>query len=260
MPVGGGFPAWTRWSLALFECSPTVARFMENNSNPFKAFVAPFGAFILVGAAGSLAEHVFKGSDSLLITGTQYWVYPLQALICGAIIAWFWPIYSFGHVRKYGFTIAIALIVLGIWIAPQILIAPLFHLPPRNVGFDPTLFSNNPTLFTTVLGLRFLRLVLVVPLMEEIFWRGFLLRDFIDNQDFTRVPFGTYTRNSCLFVALAFALAHWGPDFVPALITGVLYNWVAYRTRSLASCVVAHSITNLILGAYIMQTKQWGFW
>jgi membrane protease YdiL (CAAX protease family) len=39
-----------------------------------------------------------------------------------------------------------------------------------------------------------------------------------------------------------------------------LYNLVAYRTRSLASCVVAHAVTNLLLGLWIMATRQWGFW
>ena len=228
----------------------------SNYSKAFKAFVSPFGAFMVLLALGSLVEYAFKGSTSLLVTATRYWVFPLQTLVCGIIVARFWGAYSFGKVREIGFTIAIAVLVLALWISPQVVL----HLPPRLVGFDPTLFSYNPALLSGVLGMRFLRLVIVVPLMEEIFWRGFLLRDFIDNEDFTKVPFGTYTRNSCLFVAIAFALAHWGPDFIPALITGALYNWVAYRTRSLASCVVAHSITNLLLGVYIMETKQWGFW
>src|SRR6266576_3557256 len=39
-----------------------------------------------------------------------------------------------------------------------------------------------------------------------------------------------------------------------------LYNVVAYRTQSFASCVLAHAVTNLLLGLWIMQTRQWGFW
>ena len=57
-----------------------------------------------------------------------------------------------------------------------------------------------------------------------------------------------------------FGLAHCGPDFVPALACGALFNWIAIRTRSLSACVLAHAVTNLLLGFYIMTTRQWGFW
>ena len=43
-------------------------------------------------------------------------------------------------------------------------------------------------------------------------------------------------------------------------MTGVLYNWVAIRTKSLPTCILAHALTNLLLGVYVMQTRQWGFW
>ena len=45
-----------------------------------------------------------------------------------------------------------------------------------------------------------------------------------------------------------------------ALLTGALYNLVAYRTKSLGACVLAHAVTNLLLGLWIMSTRQWGFW
>jgi CAAX prenyl protease-like protein len=231
---------------------------MESRNPPYQAFIAPFAAYILLFGVGWLVQNLFKGSQSLLVTSPQYWVFPLQALVCGGVLAWFWRNYTFGPFRamSLGFTVAIALLVLGIWISPQ----ELFHFAPRKDGFDPTIFAQNPGLYGGVLGLRFLRLVVVVPLMEEVFWRGFLLRDFIDNSDFTKVAFGTFTPTSCVIVAGAFALAHWGPDFIPALVTGFLFNWVAYRTRSLGCCVLAHAITNLLLGCYILHTQQWGFW
>jgi len=49
-------------------------------------------------------------------------------------------------------------------------------------------------------------------------------------------------------------------DWPAALITGLAYNFIAFRTRSLTSCVIAHVVTNAFLGAYIMATRQWGFW
>ena len=97
------------------------------------------------------------------------------------------------------------------------------------------------------------------PLVEEIFWRGFLLR-FLINEDFERVAFGTFSWLSFAVVAIAFALSHTRADWVAGLITGMLYNVVAYRTKSLMTCVLTHAVTNLLLGLWIMKTAQWGFW
>jgi membrane protease YdiL (CAAX protease family) len=55
-------------------------------------------------------------------------------------------------------------------------------------------------------------------------------------------------------------LSHSQADWAAAVITGALYNLVAYRTKSLSSCILTHAGTNLLLGLWIMQTRQWGFW
>lgn len=217
---------------------------------------------MLLLATNPLVSRLATGADSLLATAPQHFVYPLQTLVCGALLLFFWKRYELGPVLKMSLTLAVSFLIFVIWISPQ----TLFHFAERRTGFDPTVFQNQRPLFVAVLSLRFLRLVFVVPLLEEIFWRGFLLRDLID-RDFKKVPFGEFTLPSCALVTLLFGLAHWGSetwrpgfDFIPALCAGALFNFVAYRTRSLSSCVVAHAVTNLLLGIYIMQTRQWGFW
>jgi uncharacterized protein len=113
--------------------------------------------------------------------------------------------------------------------------------------------------------MRFLRLVVVVPFLEEIFWRGFLMR-FLISEPFEKVPFGTFQMKAFLITTLAFGLAHYGnqtlpgQDFYSALICGIIFNAVACLTKSLGSCIFVHAVTNLFLGIYIMKTKQWGFW
>jgi CAAX prenyl protease-like protein len=61
-------------------------------------------------------------------------------------------------------------------------------------------------------------------------------------------------------VVILFAFVHSFEDFFGAIVAGVIYNLVALTTRSLGACVVAHAVTNLLLGIYVLQTKQWGFW
>ena len=227
-----------------------------------KAYIAPFAAFMLLLAAIPLLPMLAPNAGSILSTAPQHVLFPLQTLICGALLLVYWKSYALQRPAGIGFTLAIAILIFAIWISPQW----LFLAPRRFEGFDPTLFQTRPAVYAAVLALRFLRLVVVVPLLEEIFWRGFLLRDFID-RDFKKVPFGTFSPFSFGAVTLLFAFAHWGsngwrpgPDFIPALFAGTLFNVVAYRTRSLSSCVIAHAATNLLLGLYIMQTRQWGFW
>ncbi len=116
-----------------------------------------------------------------------------------------------------------------------------------------------PGFASWMLAARFARLVLVVPLVEEIFWRGFLLR-YLVREDFTTLPFGSSNRTSFWIVVVAFTLVHAQSDWPAAFLTGILLNLIAVRTRSLAVCVMAHATANLALGLYICATRQWGFW
>lgn len=195
------------------------------------------------------------GRAEFFLDKPQFWIFPLQTIVCGAMVACGWRRYGMGVPRDTALTIGVAVFVLALWISPQV----VFGAPPRLEGFDPTVFPVGSGLYWATLVFRFIRLVLVVPLVEEILWRGFLLR-YLINEDFETVPFGSFSWFSFGVVTLAFMAEHQRPDWIPALITGALYNWLAVRTRSLSSCVLAHAVTNLLLGVYILKTGQWGFW
>lgn len=211
--------------------------------------MAVFGLLLGVTGAGNRPETVSW------LSYPAYWTYPVQTLVCGALLWWFWSDYQLGRPAKVWFALLIGVGVFVLWIAPQ----QFFGLEPRRVGFDPDIFAAQPGLYWGTVALRFLRLVIVVPLIEEIFWRGFLLR-YLINERFTTVAMGTFSWLSFVVVTVAFGFAHSRDDWAAALVCGALYNLVAYRTGSLASCVVAHATTNLLLGIWIMQTRQWGFW
>ncbi len=219
-----------------------------------KAYLGPFAVFLGLIALGELVAHLGHGFAYWPLATPRYWVYPLQTLVCGALLVRYWREYSMEKPRGIGFTTAIGVLVLAIWIAPQVLGLAASRLE----GFEPHFFEGDAA-YAVNLGLRFLRLVIIVPLVEEIFWRGFLLRYVID-QDFTKVPFGTFEWKSFAIVTIGFCLEHQMADWPAAIAAGALYNLVAYRTRSLSACVLAHAITNLLLGFYVLQTKQWGFW
>jgi CAAX prenyl protease-like protein len=216
------------------------------------AFTAPMVLFLLL---LGLRDGLTNIGGPFWISSAEYWIYPAQTILCGGLVFWFWSEYELQALRRLGFGVAIGLLVFVLWISPQ----AFFGFPPRLSGFDPTIFANRVWGYWFTIFFRFLRLVIVVPLVEEIFWRGFLLRFLVDER-FEQVPIGKFSWTSFAIVTLAFGFSHPRADWPAAIATGMLFNWVAYRTKSLSTCVVTHALTNLLLGMWIMQTGQWGFW
>ena len=108
------------------------------------------------------------------------------------------------------------------------------------------------------LAIRTLGTSLIVPIVEELFWRGWLMRWLID-KDFLKVPLGKYVPSAFWIVALLFASEH-GGYWEVGLAAGIIYNWWIIRTRNLADCILAHLVTNAILAAYVIAAGQWQYW
>jgi CAAX prenyl protease-like protein len=216
------------------------------------SYVLPFFAFA---AFLALVQFTHGLSDAFWAKHAEFWIYPLQTVVCGGIVVFFWRDYFLGAPRRASIAVGVGLLIFIIWITPQIFL----RQPPRLDGFNPTLVASNPAAYWFTVVFRFLRLVVVVPLVEEIFWRGFLLR-YLINQEFERMPVGAFSWFSFAIVAVIFMLSHATPDWPAAIISGALFNCVAYWTRSLSACVLCHAVANLSLGLWIMNTQQWGFW
>lgn len=233
---------------------------MSDSSPAEKAFFAPLIVFLGVMLCSQLLSGIFDGRAFWVFSKPQYWVHPAQVLICGVLLARWWRHYEWRPPQRVLFTVFIGVLALVLWVSPLAYIVEHFFPKQRRVpGFDPAFFGADSWPYYLNLGIRFVRLVIIVPLVEEIFWRGFLLRWLIDS-DFLKVPFGAFQWKSFSIVTLLFMLEHTPPDWPAALLTGVLFNLVATHTRSLSSCVLVHAITNLLLGIYILQTGKTGFW
>src|ERR1019366_4480059 len=106
--------------------------------------------------------------------------------------------------------------------------------------------------------LRSISSAILIPILEELFWRGWLMRWLID-KDFLNVPLGKYAPSAFWILALLFASEH-GPFWEVGLAAGIVYNWWIVRTRNLADCILAHGITNAVLCVYVLATGQWQYW
>ena len=100
-------------------------------------------------------------------------------------------------------------------------------------------------------------MVILVPLIEELFWRSFLIR-WLVNPDFCKVPIGRVTPLAAGITSVVFAFSH--PEWLPALLTGLLWAWLLWQTRSVSACVLSHAVANLALGLHVITTGDWKFW
>jgi len=104
---------------------------------------------------------------------------------------------------------------------------------------------------------RMIGAIIVIPIMEELFWRSFLIRYLID-PGFKSVPIGKFSWLSLIATVVLFGVEH--NQWLPGIIAGIIYTLLLYRTKSLFACIVAHSVTNLALGVYVLFTHQWIYW
>ena len=111
---------------------------------------------------------------------------------------------------------------------------------------------------TLVLILRAVRASIIVPIIEELFWRAWLMR-WIILPDFEKIPLGTYSAKAFWLVAVLFASEH-GSYWEVGLAAGILYNWWMLKTKSLGDLILAHAVTNACLSAYVVFAGHWEYW
>lgn len=157
-------------------------------------------------------------------------------------------------------SIALGLAVCVLWVAPDALVpAWRSHWLFQNSITGRLKTSIPPGEFTPLmLALRTARAALLVPVIEELFWRGWLPR-WLQDTKFNRIPLGQYTPFVFWSTAVLFALEH-GPFWEVGLLCGIIYNWWMRRTRSLGDLVLVHAVTNLALSLYVIGTGRWTFW
>lgn len=123
-----------------------------------------------------------------------------------------------------------------------------------SVGFDPGDDAGIDWLWVAV---RLAGATLVVPLMEELFWRSFIMR-WITHQNFLAVNPAHVGLKAFCITAVLFAVAH--NLWLAGLFAGAVYSLLYIRSGTLWSPIIAHAITNGLLGVWIIYTGNWSFW
>ena len=122
-------------------------------------------------------------------------------------------------------------------------------------GFRPV--TANGGIDWPLAAARFAILAAVVPLMEELFWRSFLMR-WIDARDFLALDARRVSRIALILSSALFATEH--SLWIPGLIAGLAFAGLYIKTNNLWAPLVAHSVTNATLGIWILATGSWHLW
>jgi uncharacterized protein len=125
---------------------------------------------------------------------------------------------------------------------------------------DPTSAFTSRAGLWSFIAIRWAGASLVVPFMEELFWRDFLWRSIAAPADFKLAKIGEWDRGiPILIVTLLFCSVHLN-QWVTALVWGGMIGTLLLTTRSLGACIVMHGVTNFLLGAYVLIWHDWWFW
>jgi len=131
----------------------------------------------------------------------------------------------------------------------------LKSLGPRS-AFNPLEELKDQSLLAYgFLTVRFFGLVLVVPVIEEFFLRGCVMR-YVVSERFWEVPFGNVNRAAVIAGTLIPVLMH-PQEALAAAIWFSAVTWLMIRSRNIWDCVLAHAVTNLLMGIYVIASGQW---
>ena len=214
--------------------------------------VLPFVAFMaLLGLRGAAPADGSWGFD-------PRWIYAVTVLVVGGLLLAFRHDYgelsrqTLPEVRQALMAAAVGLVVFVLWIH---LDAPWMTLGDATASFVPLRLDGS--LDGPLVAVRWIGATLMVPVMEELFWRSFLMR-WIQRPGFLGVDPMRVGPRAIVLSTFLFVLAH--PLWLAATIAGLAYAALYVATGRLWNAVIAHAVTNGALGVWVVVTRSWAFW
>lgn len=199
------------------------------------------------------------------------WKYAVRSVACLALLFWLKPWRGYGPLRWSHLPLAFAagVVVFVVWIGPETGWFSRFPVLQRAYlrwGIMPmgklpeplTSFPYAPETCGWPLAIaRLLGSALVIGTIEEFFWRGFLYR-WMFARDFMKVDLGKLHWGFLVAVSVVFGLEH--DRWLVGVAAGLIYGWVAVRTRDIWAAAIAHIVTNFVLGVYVLLFGAYRFW
>ncbi len=215
-----------------------------------RARIMPFAGFILL----MMAEPGLKAGFAMVGLSPQ-WSYVVRTLVAVGWLACYrqhYPeLWQLPTLRQCLWALASGLLVFAVWILPY----PEWLGNKLMGSFAPPAMQSYTDIF--LLTFRWAGSALVVPVIEELFWRSFLMRK-LDDSDFNTVSPMTVTTYAVIISSVLFAVEH--QLWFAGLVAGLVYAWLYRRFEVLWVAVLAHMTTNAVLGLWVIYAGQWRYW
>ncbi len=184
------------------------------------------------------------------------WLYAVKVSVVAAALLYFWN----GYAEVNGVRLSMREGWIALWVGGIVFVAWI-HLDGgwatlgQSKGYDPR--DADGRIIWLMAFIRLLGASVVVPVMEEIFWRSFVMR-WIQRQDFLQLEPHLTGFNALLISSALFAIEH--HQWAAGVMAGLAYGWLYVRTGNLWTAIIAHGVTNFLLGVWVLYTGQWQFW
>ena len=179
------------------------------------------------------------------------WLYPMQVITTSVAL---WSFRQCYHplTRTWSWhAIGLGTVVFGVWLVLE----PAEH--HRTLDVAARLATLPSGLGIVWVGFRVLGSVLIVPVAEELAFRGYVLPKLVA-YDFATVRPGQFTLLACLISSVLFGLLH--GRWLAGTLAGIGYALALRQRGQLADAVVAHMTTNALLAAYVLSHQRWSLW
>lgn len=220
--------------------------------------ILPFTIFMAFIGAEGLARYLMgKGLFNIQSSDIGL-LYPVKVLVVTCILICFWKNYTeiqwedLTDIKNNLLSVFSGLLIFILWINLDL----TFATQGTPSGYNPKQFEAT-SLRLFMVAVRLTGAVLLVPIMEELFWRSFLIR-YVISSNFSKTPIGMFTWPSFLVTSVLFGLEH--HYILAGIAAGIIFNLLLYYTKSISQCIFSHTVANLALGIYVLQTGQWRFW
>lgn len=149
-----------------------------------------------------------------------------------------------------------------VWVGLSILDKNTLNLggfSPQREAFNPfEQLAGDKSFMYQFLTVRLWGMIVIVPLIEEFFIRGFLMR-YVDDPDWDLVPIGV-ARFGGLIAPTIYGLVAHPMEPLAAVAWFSMVTYLYRKTNNIWDCVVAHAVTNGLLAWYVIQYEQWHLW
>lgn len=208
------------------------------------AYILPMGVFLVFIQIGSWWPSLFP------------LLYVVKTVVVAVLLVLLWPYYT--KIRWNYWWLGILFGVIGVvqWVGMEKLLPN--YPKPHPEPFDPFAKIHSSAARIAFIAVRWAGASLVVPVMEELFWRDFAWRTIIAPNDFKLAAVGEVDLKAWLVVSLIFSAVH--IQWITAIVWGLMIGGLLMFTQSLGACIIMHGVTNFLLGLYVLYSKDWAFW